>query len=1190
MTSSTPDIDDTVNAHTVNAHTENTPTENTPTARRTMMPTATSHTAGSGSAAPRRLTAVLACSALVAGTVGLAAAPAAAASAPVAPAAVSDPGGTQVVSPDGSIALSITTAEDGQLQYGVTHQDRQLVADSALGLQLTGGRVLGDSVTVTDTGQSVVHDETWQSVVGTDAEVRNHYTERTVTVQDEGLTFSVIVRAYDDGVAVRYFVPTQEGLDALEIVDEQTQFRLTGDPTAWWTARSFDTDENLWQQTSYSAMAASNAPVTFQWGEEDFLSVHEADLVDYSAMTVEPTGDGALRAALVPAIGREAAVVTGTDRATPWRALTISDRAGGLIESHLLENLNPPLDASVFGSEEEAREWVTDTTYMGIWWMLQKGQATWEEGPRHGATTARAKEYIDFASAHGIGGLLAEGWNKGWEGSWGDQDFATPTDDFDLQEVLAYGREKGVQFVAHNETGGNPWNYEKQIEEGLFETYREWGIHYLKTGYVGDSPNIPDRDAALAPDFDITNFTPKHHRYDQTMVNHYRTVLTEAAKNKINVNCHECVHGTGETRTFPNAISREAVRGGEWDAFSSGNSPEHTLILPFTRGLAGPMDYTPGIMNVTWNPDGSGRRVHSTAAKQLAEAVVYHSGVQMAADTPDNYAVNDGIEFYRGLPASWDRTEVVSARIGQEIVTARRSGDRWFVGAMTGPEAQTVTIPLGFLGEGTWVAESFSDGAANDYDTNPSALSVDSFTVTAADTIATPLGTSSGQAIRFRPATPADAELPAYAAPALVVTAIDAPAHAQAGDLVSVTVRARNEGATPARAAVTLSADGSEDQTLTIGAAARGDGSAKYQVRLGESGPITLRAGGVEAVIEIVPPASAPADLRIVRKTASVTELAWAPVEGAAGYELHRRTADGRYGTAPRAVLPADRTGFRDGRMSGASYRYMVRAVFADGTRSVPSNEVGGPGVVVATATDATGDDNGPGSYRYPEADAFSAGAFDVTGVKVRDSGAGWEFETTIAGEVTNPFHGNAISLQHIELYIADGAEGPTPARAGTNLAVDGGWDRVVVADGRFDAAGVYDRDNARVGEAALSTDAGARSITVSVPKESLPGFDPATTRIGLAMFSNAEGGEGINFIRPVYDWSAPGNPDWLSQWRPGGGLGVLSDAEPSKDTDTRDGNAFDVLVGEGQSQADLLDWTKNTPAVLPLVGLTAPQ
>ncbi|MFA1541441.1 glycoside hydrolase family 97 protein [Actinomadura monticuli] len=630
-----------------------------------------------------------------------------------------DPRGQVVRSPDGALSLAVSV-QDGRLVYSVRRGDVVLVQPSGLGLRLADGSVLGGDVRMT--GSRVTsRDTTWHPRWGADSRIRDHYRELTVRLrQADGRVFGVVARAYDDGVAFRYEVPEQPGLPSLHIVDEVTEFALAGDPAAWWTERDFDTDENMWRSSSYSGMGASNTPVTFRYGSGAYLSIHEADLNDYAAMTVVPES-GRLRAALVPTPGRMEAVVTRTGRSTPWRVLTIAGTAGGLIESHLVENLNPPC-AICRGDTS----WIRPVKYVGIWWLIQHGQATWKTGPRHGATTRRAKQYIDFAAAHGIQGLLAEGWNRGWEGSWADQDFTKATPDFDLPEVVAYGKGKGVEFIAHNETGAGVDDYEKQID-AAFSLYESLGIHYLKTGYVGKIPG--------------------HHHYDQRMVGHYRLVLEKAAQHRINVDCHECVHATGEARTFPNALAREAVRGQEWDAIDDeGDTPEHTLILPFTRMLSGPMDFTPGIMDVLWDPRRSGRRVHTTAAKQLAYYVAYLSGVQMAADLPEHDAKSPGLRFIEDVPVTWDETKVLSSGIGDHLVIARRSGADWYVGAMTGERAQTVRYPLSFLGAGTWVAESYSDARKG----GPGALDAGRSVVTRDDTFAAVLQRGGGQAVRFR--------------------------------------------------------------------------------------------------------------------------------------------------------------------------------------------------------------------------------------------------------------------------------------------------------------------------------------------------------------------------------------------------------------------------------------------------------
>lgn len=758
------------------------------------------------------------------------------------------PGSAAQVTSPGAVNSVTVSAAGGRLSYRVEHRGRTLVGSSTLGLELHRGGVLGRDVEIAGTRVREA-DSTWRPVWGADARVRDHHRELVVVTRERSAPhrrLDVVVRAYDDGVAVRYRIPRQRGLDRLRIVDEQTAVDLVGDPTAWWHPRDDDSDEDLYQRTSYSRMKAANLPATFRYGNGLHVSVHEADLVDYPAATAGPSvRGGGLRYRLVPTPGRPYAVDTHAGRTTPWRALTIGDRAGDLMESHLLENLNPP--CAICGSEDRgkghdraatrgdaAREkgdgasWIKPTTYVGIWWDLQKGRYTWHEGPDHGATTERAKEYIDFAADHGIGGLLAEGWNKGWFGEWSDQDFTKSADGFDLAEVVRYGKAKGVELVAHNETGAGVENYERQIDQA-FALYERLGIHYLKTGYVGKIPG--------------------HNHYDQRMVKHYRTVLRKAAEHRIMVDCHECVHASGETRTYPNAISREAVRGQEWDAFSDGNPPGHTLVLPFTRGLAGPMDYTPGIVNPAYDPKGTGRRVHTTVAKQLAYYVQFLSGVQMAADTPANYRGHPGaLRFIERVPATWDETRVLSAEVGEHLTVARRHGRAWYVGSSTGERARSTRVPLSFLPPGRWVAETWTDDASADEGTKPAAVERRRFLVDRFDVLRGAVGKGGGQAVRLTPATSAQqAALPDYAPPAFTYRDLSVPQSTSAGEPVRVTARVRNTGSLVGAERAVLFVDGTPAQARRIRVAGRGAAEAVFEVRIGTPGRHAVGIGNAPA-------------------------------------------------------------------------------------------------------------------------------------------------------------------------------------------------------------------------------------------------------------------------------------------------------------------------------------------------------
>jgi len=876
-----------------------------------------------------------------------------------------------VSSPDGKLTLAVTALR-GQLRYSVKRGSQVLVLPSALGLRLTDGSTLGSNVTVTRSATRT-SDSIWRPVWGADSTVRDRYRELTVGLQQAGgRRFDLVVRAYDDGVAFRYSVPKQAGLATLDIVDEATEFALAGDPAAWWLPRKleFDGEEQLWQTTSYSTMGDTMTPATFRWADGTHLSIHEADLVDYAAMTLVRES-GHLRASLVPTPNRAAAVATTTGRSTPWRTLTIAPDAGGLISSHLLENLNPP--CAICG---EDTSWVKPTKYVGIWWAMQHQQYTWEEGPRHGATTERTKEHIDFAAAHHIGGVLAEGWNKGWDGSWSDQSFTTPADDFDLQAVVAYGKSKGVEFVVHNETGANLDNYEAQID-AAFTLYEQLGIHYLKTGYVGQIPG--------------------QYTYSQRSINHFRMVLQKAAQHKINVVCHECVHATGEVRTYPNALSREAMRGQEYDAFSAGNSPEHTLALPFTRMLAGPMDYTPGIMNVMWDPQGIARRVHTNVGKQLAYYVNYLSGEQMAADLPDHYAGAPGLKFIEDVPATWDESRVLSAAIGYHLVTARRAGSDWYVGAMTGDRAQTLEYPLGFLVNGNWFAESYTDAAATDYATNPTPLSISKSLVTRHDTFVAALERSGGQAVRFRPATAADfATLRRYVKPDLRVTALVAPTNAENGDIVTITATIKNSGSVPGGEDFVMTVAGTPiTQTRHVRVDPGSSVTVLFQARLtGQKAVITVDGRSTTVLLHVSPDAvPAPANLTVTRFAGSMVALAWDSVPGAS-YQIFRRSENGIY-IDPTAVVAAGTTSYVDTTVTiGNTYGYVVRAVVG-GKSSIPSNEVfqtTTPQLVQVTWRVRVPDNTPPGDTVYMPGSIPALGPWDPAKVAMTQVQPGiWE-------------------------------------------------------------------------------------------------------------------------------------------------------------------------------------------------------
>ncbi|MBU0717741.1 MAG: glycoside hydrolase family 97 catalytic domain-containing protein, partial [Planctomycetes bacterium] len=479
----------------------------------------------------------------------------------------------RIVSPNRAIPMEFLLRR-GVPYYTVSFKGESLIKPSRLGFRFAKAPPMTGDFRVAATETRSL-DETWRPVWGTAAEIRNHCNELTVTLRESTeleREMGLVFRAYDDGVALRYILPEQPNLRQCEIVSEETRFNFAGDFAAWWIPANYDSYEMLYSNTPLSGVKAANTPITMKTGNGLYLSIHEAALTDYSGMTLKALeGEPAsFECDLVP-WPDGVKVRTSTPCRTPWRTIQISPDAAGLIESHLILNLNEPCKI-------EDTSWIKPMKYVGIWWGMHVRKYTWYEGPRHGATTENAKRHIDFAAAHGIPGLLVEGWNKGWR-TWGAEvplmDFCTAYPDFDLGEVVRYGKEKGVSLIGHHETSGNVPDYERQMEDA-FVLYEQLGVPAVKTGYAG-------------------TILPKgHYHHGQYMVNHYRRVVETAAKHRITIDAHEPIKPTGIERTWPNMMTREGGRGMEYNAWSEGNTPEHTVILPFTRLLAGPMDYTPG--------------------------------------------------------------------------------------------------------------------------------------------------------------------------------------------------------------------------------------------------------------------------------------------------------------------------------------------------------------------------------------------------------------------------------------------------------------------------------------------------------------------------------------------------------------------------------------------------------------------
>ena len=655
---------------------------------------------------------------------------------------------TSIDAPKTSLAVNVSV-EDGIPQYAVSFEDTTLIDSSKLGLELADAPDLTGPFEVVSANRHT-DEESWEPVWGADATIEMPYRQlhlQLCEIDSPKRALEITFRVFDDGVGFRYTIPDQEGVEKFAIAAERSEFRFAEDFTAWWIPAYetgprpcswIDTYEKIYTETCLSEMPRVHTPITIE-AENCYLALHEAALIDYADMEPAPIeGEPyAFKSDLV-ALPDGTKVRSTTPHRSPWRTLLVGENPGDLIESHVIEALNEPCAI-------EDPSWIEPGTYLGVWWELHKGISTWGYGPDVGANTENTKHYIDFAAEHDIPYVLAEGWNEGWGPDPASTDFARAHDRFDLDEILDYAAESGVKFLAHAETNGNVEAFENDLEE-TFAFYEQNGIPGVKTGYAGEIAG--------------------HHRHDQWMVNHYWRTVRAAADHDLMIDIHEPIKPTGEQRTYPNLMTREGVRGMEINASSTlgdGNPPEHTVTLPFTRMVAGPLDYTPGIFEVLWDPSENGTRVHTTRARQLALYPILLSGLQMVADLPTHYEDCPEFTFIEAAPVSWDETQVINAEIGEYVTIARRSGDEWYVGSGTDDSPRTLSIPLDFLDVGTYVAKTYSDGPDADIDENPTAVAIHEGLVDAATTIPAPMIDGGGQAIRLRPATDEEAaSLPAY--------------------------------------------------------------------------------------------------------------------------------------------------------------------------------------------------------------------------------------------------------------------------------------------------------------------------------------------------------------------------------------------------------------------------------------------
>ena len=644
---------------------------------------------------------------------------------------------TGVTSPDGTIRLAFAVDSAGRMTYSVTDGGVRLFEPSRLGFE-AAETDLGGGFAVENVSRTSV-DETWTQPWGENKENRSRYNEMAVRLRNGGgVRLTLRFRVFDDGLGFRYEYEAC-GADSLRVTDELTEFRFAADGDSWTIPASFDTYELLYRKLPLSELADANTPATFKVGGL-YGSIHEAALYDFPEMTLRKTDGLAFKSDLAPLPDGTKAHV-GNKFTTAWRTVQLAPDAVGLINSSLILNLNEP-------SKIGDTSWIRPMKYVGVWWGMHLGVETWAMDDRHGATTENAKRHIDFAAANNIQGVLFEGWNEGWENWGGSQsfDFTKPYADFDIAEIVRYARERGIEIIGHHETGGNIPDYERQLERAV-KWYADLGIHNLKTGYAG-------------------GISGGNNHHGQYMVRHYQHVVETAAKYRMTVNAHEPIKDCGIRRTWPNMMSREGARGKEWDAWSAGNPPSHEVTLPFTRLLAGPMDFTPGTFDILYeNTRNSPRRklwncgpevdmrVNTTLAKQIAEWVIIYSPVQMASDLIENYEGHPAFRFFRDFDADCDWSRALAGEPGEFVAVVRRAGENYFLGAATDEQPRTLSLPLDFLKPGTKYRATISaDGPDADWKTNPTSYTISEREVSSADTLEVAMAPGGGQAVSFMPA------------------------------------------------------------------------------------------------------------------------------------------------------------------------------------------------------------------------------------------------------------------------------------------------------------------------------------------------------------------------------------------------------------------------------------------------------
>ena len=639
----------------------------------------------------------------------------------------------EISSPDKDITVAFRLSEKGTPEYCVLHKHDTVINWSALGLVCDS---LDLSQGFEKKGKQIVRSHSkWETVWGEEHFIVDNYRELTVFLRHEsGIRMNIALRAYNDGFAVRYIFPEQPSRP-LTITDEKTEYRLMADHQAWSIPWRTEYYEGLWAKDPLSLKTDTLcSPVTLELSNGGYAFVHEAALYDYPAQNLYMQ-DGALKTYLTPWLqdGR----VTDTKAyetipfSTPWRMVIWADDLPELVASRIMLNLNEPCRI-------EDTSWIKPMKFIGIWWGMHMKSMTWERGPKHGATTTNMERYLRFAHDHHINAVLAEGWNKGWE-DWKHFSFTEPYPDWDMDNLSRLADSLNVQIIGHNETGGNAADYEAVLDE-TYTYHQAHDIHAIKTGYV--APIIRTKDGL-------------QFNKGQSGVRHYRQVIETAAKYQIAIDNHEPVMPTGLQRTYPNLMTQEGVRGQEWNAWSAdgGNPCNHVTTLPFTRILAGPVDFTPGVFAFE-NPVMPTTRVHATLMNQLGLFVCLYSPLQMACDLPENYEKHlDAFRFIEDVPCDWERSLLVDGQIGEFCIFARqqRNTDDWYIGGINNEVSRDAEVSLSMLEKGRqYRAVVYRDGETADWKANPYDYVIEEQTVSAKDTLHIHMASGGGFAVQLK--------------------------------------------------------------------------------------------------------------------------------------------------------------------------------------------------------------------------------------------------------------------------------------------------------------------------------------------------------------------------------------------------------------------------------------------------------